>query len=161
MVCKDVEEILAETGPEGFPPPLREHVAGCPGCGVLVRDWRLVRAGFLALAQEPAPEASWGFAARLVRRLQEARVRGGMAADFFERAGRRVVFATLLLALTALIGLALPSSGPLRGPATPEAYLAPPENTVAENEILRSYDPEGVRDAIPVDVTDSGEQKQK
>jgi len=56
---------------------------------------------------------------------------------FFERAGRRFVLAGMLLALLFILALALPSTGPFRGPATAEVYLAQPEpGAQRENAIL-------------------------
>ena len=132
MRCEEVRKIIAEDWPEETPAAVREHLAGCPVCDSLARDHRLVRAGFHALAAEPAPEPSWGFSTRLLRRLQESPEREG--AEFLERVGRRVVYATFLLALTLLLALALPSSGPLRGPTTAELYLAQSEVVIAGND---------------------------
>ncbi|MGD0921217.1 MAG: hypothetical protein ABSA70_05545 [Terriglobia bacterium] len=132
MRCEEVRKIIAEDWPEEAPAAVREHLAGCPACDALARDHRLVRTGFHALAAEPAPEPSWGFSTRLLRRLQESPEREG--AEFLERVGRRVVYATFLLALTLLLALALPSSGPLRGPTTAELYLAQSEVVTAGND---------------------------
>ncbi len=69
--------------------------------------------GFSLLRQEEAPAPSLGFAERLVRQLGEMSRVPSMA-DFFERVGRRFVYATLALTLLALLALALPSTGPVR-----------------------------------------------
>jgi anti-sigma factor RsiW len=132
MRCEEVRKIFAEDWPEETPAAVREHLAGCPACDGLARDHRLVRAGFHALAAEPAPEPSWGFSTRLLRRLEESPAQEG--AEFLERVGRRVVYATFVLALTLLLALALPSSGPLRGPATAELYLAQSEIVTGGND---------------------------
>jgi len=87
----------------------------------------MLRAGLAALSQEPVPQPSLGFGARLIRRLESVRGPGSAAAEFFERVGRRFVLAGLLLAMLFVLALALPSSGPFRGPATAEVYLAQPE----------------------------------
>jgi hypothetical protein len=81
-----------------------------------LRDARLVQAGFCALAEEAAPEASFGFASRLVRRLQEWEEKGARR-EFFETVGRRFVYATLALTLALLLSLVLPTSGPVWGVA--------------------------------------------
>jgi len=60
------------------------------------------------------PEASVGFAARLLRRLQEWEETGGRS-EFFETVGRRFVYATLALTLVLLLSLVLPAYGPVRG----------------------------------------------
>ena len=128
MRCEEVRKIIAEDWPEETPAAVREHLAGCPVCDGLARDHRLVRAGFRVLAAEPVPEPSWGFSTRLLRRLEESPAQEG--AEFLERVGRRVVYATFVLALTLLLALVLPPSGPLRGPTTAELYLAQSESEV-------------------------------
>jgi hypothetical protein len=135
MRCEDVHRIIVEDWPEEIPAAVREHLAGCPGCGALAREYGLVRAGFRALAAEPVPEPSWGFAVRVLRRLEESPVPEG--AEFLERVGKRVVYASFLLALTLLLALALPSSGPLRGPTAADFYLAQQESvTMGSDPIL-------------------------
>ena len=99
-----------------LPAEAREHLSKCAGCEGYLRDARLVQAGFRALAEETAPEASFGFASRLVRRLQEWEEKGARS-EFFETVGRRFVYATLALTLALLLSLALPTSGPVRGVA--------------------------------------------
>jgi hypothetical protein len=79
-----------------------------------LRDAHLAQAGFRALAEEAVPEASLGFASRLVRRLLEWEEKGARS-QFFETVGRRFVYATLALTLALLLSLALPTSGPVRG----------------------------------------------
>lgn len=134
MRCEEVHKIL-EDWPEEISAPVREHLAGCPGCGALAREYGLVRVGLRTLAAEPVPEPSWGFAVRVLRRLEESPVPEG--AEFLERVGRRVVYASFLLALTLLLALALPSSGPLRGPTAADFYLAQQESvTLAGDPIL-------------------------
>jgi hypothetical protein len=81
-----------------------------------LRDARLVQAGFRTLAEEAVPEASLGFASRLVRRLHEWQEKGARS-EFFETVGRRFVYATLALTLALLLSLVLPTSGPVRGVA--------------------------------------------
>jgi len=66
------------------------------------------------MAEEAVPEASVGFAARLLRRLQEWEETGGRS-EFFETVGRRFVYATLALTLVLLLSLVLPAYGPVRG----------------------------------------------
>jgi anti-sigma factor RsiW len=121
--------MLLEDWPEEISAAVREHLAGCPGCDALAREYELVRAGFRALAAEPVPEPSWGFSTRLLRRLEKSPDEEGAA--FLERVGRRVVYASFLLALTLLLALALPSSSPLRSPTTADLYLAQAEVATA------------------------------
>jgi len=94
-----------------------------------------LRAGWEVLAREPAPEPMLGFRERLLRRLEEAS-RSGQAAEFLERAGRRVVWATLALALTLLLALVLPSQGPVRSAEAAELYLLEAEPPTPTESLL-------------------------
>jgi len=132
MDCKHIRESLEEAGLEEYPPPVREHLARCPSCESYARDWRLLRAGFRTLAAEKAPEVSLGFPARVIHRLEEAIQRRNVEAQFFERVGRRVVYATCPVTLVMLLALILPPSGPLRGSASADLLLAQPEELTAE-----------------------------
>jgi len=123
MRCKDVQTMLIENGGGERPAALREHMAICASCQAYANDLESLQAGFRALAALSVPEPSWGFAARLVRRLNDLE-QGGRAADFLEQVGRRVVYAAGLLTLLLLLALVLPASGPLRGPTTSELYWA-------------------------------------
>ena len=116
MDCKATRDLVIELWGGELPAEAREHVSKCTGCEAFWRDGRLVQAGFRALAEDPAPEASLGFASRLVRRLHQWEEVGARS-DFFETVGRRFVYATLALALAVLLSLALPTSGPVRGVA--------------------------------------------
>lgn len=116
MDCKKFQDLVIELWGGDLPAEAREHLSKCAGCEVFWRDSRLVQAGFGALAEEAAPEASLGFASRLVRRLQEWEETGARS-EFFETIGRRFVYATLALALALLLSLALPTTGPVRGVA--------------------------------------------
>ena len=116
MDCKKTRDLVSELWGGELPAEVREHLSKCAGCEVFWRDARLVQAGFRALAGEAAPEASLGFASRLVRRLQEWEEMGARS-EFFETVGRRFVYATLALALAVVLSLALPTTGPVRGVA--------------------------------------------
>ncbi len=116
MDCKKFQDLVIELWGGDLPAEAREHLSKCAGCEVFWRDSHLVQAGFGALAEEAAPEASLGFASRLVRRLQEWEETGARS-EFFETIGRRFVYATLALALALLLSLALPTTGPVRGVA--------------------------------------------
>jgi len=139
MRCEAVREIFEEVRGEEIPAPAREHLSGCAACAAYARDWRLVRAGFQVLKQESTPEPTMGFAARLVRRLDEAG-KANPAEEFLEQVGRRVVYATFLLAFLLLLALVLPPSGPLRGPGVADLLSAGPEVTVAGNETVFPYE---------------------
>lgn len=162
MRCKDVRSIL-EAAPEGvMSAPIQEHLSACAGCQELCRDLWLVRAGFRALAEDTPPEPSLGFSTRVIRRLGAAAVdSGGATAEFIERIGRRFVLAGLLLTMTLLLAFALPSSGPLRGPAPDEPYLTQSE-TNAPGEVSYLADEFGdTREATPVNLSNGSNQTQK
>jgi hypothetical protein len=114
MRCNDIRERLDDVWEGGEAAEVRQHLTQCTACAGYVRDLRLVRAGFNLWKGEGAPEPSLGFAERLVRQLGEL-TRAPSVADFFERVGRRFVYATLVLTFLALLALALPSTGPIRG----------------------------------------------
>jgi anti-sigma factor RsiW len=135
MRCEEVRNRLVEVWPQEAPEPVRGHLATCAKCRLYARDWERVRAGFAALAAEPAPEPSWGFKERVLRRLEEAPDTVGFAEEFFERAGRRVVYAAGVLALMLLLVMAVPSSGPLRGPTAAELYAAEVEAAGGTNSL--------------------------
>jgi predicted anti-sigma-YlaC factor YlaD len=116
MDCKTIRDLVSELWDGELPAEVRVHLSKCAGCEAFWRDARLVQAGFRALAEEAAPEASLGFASRLVRRLQEWEEIGARS-DFFETVGRRFVYATLALTMAVLLSLALPNTGPVRGVA--------------------------------------------
>lgn len=140
MRCEEIREVVEGHAAQEIPAAVREHLAACPGCRAYALDWRLVRGGLGVLAGEPVPEVSLGFRARLVRRLEEAREAGGAAGEFVERVGRRVVFATLLLALTSLLALVLPPAGPVRGAAAADLFPAQAEVALGENDPLFAPD---------------------
>jgi len=127
MRCKEALERLQQLRTQEIPAAVCEHLAVCPACQVRSRQWRVLCEGFQALAEEEVPQASVGFVDRLVRRLEEASRAGNAATEFLELVGRRVVLATLLLTLAALLALALPSGGPLRGADGTDPSLAQAE----------------------------------
>jgi len=116
MDCKAIRDLVSDLRGGELSAEAREHLSKCVDCGEFLRDARLMHAGFCALAEEAAPEASFGFASRLIRRLQEWEVKGARQ-EFFETVGRRFVYATLALTLALLLSLVLPTSGPVRGVA--------------------------------------------
>lgn len=162
MRCKDVKAILDAAPESPLSAPIQEHLSACAECREMRKDLWLMRAGFQALAQEPPPEASFGFSARVVRRLGAAAVDSGSAtADFIERIGRRFVLAGLLVTMCLLLAFSLPSSGPLRGPAPDEPYLAQGE-PAAPGEVNYLADEFGdARDATPVNTSQGSGQTQK
>lgn len=124
MRCEEAREFLEELKVQELPAHLREHLSVCAQCAEYARGWPLVRAGFEALAAEPAPEPSLGFATRLLRRLGETAEELCSREGALERAGRRMVYIALLATLTVLLALVLPSSGPFRETAAQDLYLA-------------------------------------
>ena len=114
MDCKDVREFVSDLEADKLSPELLDHVTTCSGCKEYLDNARLVKAGFRALAAETVPEASLGFASRMVRRLEEW---GGKPSrsEFFETVGQRFVYAASALVLALLLALVLPPSGPVRG----------------------------------------------
>jgi len=133
MRCEEVRTLLEEMSRVESWGPVGEHVTHCAECRAYAEDWDRLREGFRALAAESGPEPSTGFVTRLMRRLQESATQPGvLASEFLERIGRRVVLAGLLLALAFLMAVALPPSGPLRGPVTAETSMAKPEVAASE-----------------------------
>lgn len=149
MRCEEARMLLEEDMPgDEVCNAVFEHVVSCAGCQEYAREWDRLKAGFRALAEDRVPEPSVGFAARLVRRLEESAARPGVfGADFLEVIGRRVVLAGLLLALTLLMAVVLPPSGPLRGPVT--AQVSSAQEEVATVETVPIFgDPSGRPSAI-------------
>jgi len=151
MRCREIQEALDEFNGIEATVFLREHLDRCRSCRSYAESRRLVRAGFKALAEEPVPEASVGFAARLVRSLEETVGRVDPAREFLERAGRRAVYASLVLAMTVLLGLLVPSWSPLRGSSTlelspaPQLQAAESDPIFADDASLNSQPPPGNR----------------
>lgn len=147
MRCKQIRQSVDEHGVFSLPESALQHVRTCPACEAYLRDQRLVTAGLRSLAQEAPPELSVGFAARLVRSLDGIAEIGRSGEEFLEQTGRRFVYASLLLALTLLLVLLAPVSGPLRAPSTADSYLAEPEafNSVSDF----SGDPASQLPALP------------
>jgi anti-sigma factor RsiW len=113
MRCGKVRNRLLEAAGEPFSAEITAHLAGCPSCAAYAHDWHGLQAGFRAMAAEPEPEPTIGFAARLVRRIQETAADERAFEVFVERAGRRFVSVALLAALLLVLALLIPRSGPV------------------------------------------------
>ncbi len=161
MRCEELWENLEELGGTELPAPLRKHLTSCPACQSYARDWRLTRAGLRLLASEPLPEPSVGFAARLVRRLDGLAEVGRSSEQFLEQAGRRFVYASLLLALTVLLALLLPSSGPLRATTTPDLYFAGQEALSSESDPILAGEPAESKSPVLPGSREGSASKQK
>jgi len=116
MNCQAMRDWVSDLAGGELSAEAREHVSQCAACRRHLGDAHLLHAGFRALAEEAVPEASFGFASRVIRRLREWQ-EDGARQEFFATVGRRFVYATLALTLALLLSLVLPSSGPVRGVA--------------------------------------------
>jgi hypothetical protein len=149
MRCEEVRERLNGLweGEEGV--DVGSHLARCPACTQYRRDLRWVRAGFQLWKHEDAPVPSLGFAERLVRQL------GAMGnvpslADFFERVGRRFVYAALVLTSLALLALALPATGPVRGLSAADIQIPTQEAALVYVDPMGDSAVPETTDAAPV-----------
>lgn len=122
MRCEEVRDKLWEARNDNLADPVKQHLAVCAGCRTYAGDASMARAGLRLLGEEAEPEPSWGFSSRVLRRLVEERTRGFASPEFLERAGRRVIMATLVLVFTLLLAMILPSSGPVRRQPASVAY---------------------------------------
>jgi len=161
MGCKEVVAILDASPGDTLPEPVTAHLSACPACAEAWKDLRLLRTGFTTLAKDQAPEPTLGFGARVVRRLDDVLDSRGVAAEFFERIGRRFVLASLLLAMSLLLGLILPASGPFRGPAADEPYLAQTDTRTRADASPLGVEFVDAQDAAPSSSSRGSEQKQK
>jgi len=139
MRCKEVQDRIVDGQWEA---PVRTHLAACTACRAFAADWEQLEAALRGLGMETGPEPSWGFAARVLRRLEES---SREELEFVERAGRRAVYAAGLVAFVIWLAVALPSPGPLRGPAPAElspthAQAARPAASVFASDVDEGED---------------------
>jgi len=118
MRCDDFRMMVEEERADAVPELLRAHLEKCAACRSYAEDWGRVSEAFRAAAADPLPEPTFGFTDRLLRRLASPPGAERAAREFVERVGRRVAFATMLLATLTLLALGLPTSGPVREPAS-------------------------------------------
>jgi predicted anti-sigma-YlaC factor YlaD len=151
MRCSKIRETLELENNSQSRPAVREHLAVCSECRTYATNLSKLAAGMKLLAEEPVPEPSIGFQLRVLRRLDQESRR-----DFLERAGQRVVYATLIVVLFLLLAMIVPSSGPVRSSPKLENYQ-PQEETVAERNYQIPMNMEGVSAApVLVDLKSSG-----
>lgn len=131
MRCKRVQKMLAEFKETNLPQTAQEHLKGCAACQSYAREWSGVAAGMVLLSREAVPEPSWSFSARVLRRLGEENAGPFAPLEFLEKAGRRVVLATLLLVFALLLAMILPASGPVHHTPNVESYWQQPETTMS------------------------------
>jgi anti-sigma factor RsiW len=128
IVRRTIEENLAT------PPGVRAHLSACRACAEYARQWQSVRAGLVALGREEPPEATLGFAQRLTGRLAYARAESQRGQQFLINVGRRMVYATLMVAVILVLGLLLPSSGPWRSRGIAQAAFSENQTVLANDE---------------------------
>ncbi len=148
MRCEETRRLLEDLAGDQLPESAREHLRTCLACQAYERDWRLVRAAYRVLSGEPVPNASAGFVVRLTRRLAEGSLRRRAAAQFWELVGRRVIWVGSLLALTVVMSLMLPPSGPWRSPTGLDLSVLQAE-VAAENDPLLPDDIGSKQSAAP------------
>jgi hypothetical protein len=133
MRCNLIRERLDDLWEGEATAEIRQHLTQCAACAGYYRNLRLVRSGLRLLKSEEAPEPSLGFAERLVRQLGEMS-KAPSVADFFERVGRRFVYAGLVLTFLALLALALPPTGPVRGLTVADIQISAQEASLAYSD---------------------------
>ncbi len=149
MRCDHIRDRLDDSWEGEEAAEVRQHLTQCATCAGYYLDLRLVRAGLRLWKREEAPEPSLGFAERLVRQLGEMS-KAPSVADFFERVGRRFVYATLALTFLALLALALPSTGPVRGLSA--ADMPAQEASLAYSDPLGETGPQESLGLAPVEA---------
>ena len=133
MRCNHIRERLDNLWEGEETAELRQHLTQCAACARYYRDLRLVRAGLRLWQREEAPEPSLGFAERLVRQLGELS-KAPSVADFFEQVGRRFVYATFVLTFLAVLAVALPPTGPVRGLSASDLQMSAQEASLAYSD---------------------------
>ena len=149
MRCNEVHELIVAGS---LTVPAQEHLNACPPCQSFARDEESLRAGFELLAKNEVPEPSWGFAARVLRGLDEAPAR---MFEPLEIIGRRAVLAAGALAMTVMmaLALALSSSGPPREGRQGAFSLSRAESTeTAETLLAGGVDENEEINLMPVSV---------
>jgi anti-sigma factor RsiW len=159
MRCDDIRERVDEVWEVEERAEVRQHLTQCPACAEYYRDLRLVRSGFRLLKREEAPEPSLGFAERLVRQLGELRKAPSLA-DFCELVGRRFVYASLVLTFLALLAVALPPTGPVRGLAVADIQISAQEASLAYSDPMGETSVQDASDLAPVETPAPADTKE-
>jgi hypothetical protein len=150
MRCDDIRNRADEVWEGEETAEFRQHLTQCPACAGYYRDLRLVRSGFRLLKREEAVAPSLGFAERLVRQLAEVS-KAPSVADFFERVGRRFVYATFVLTCLVLLALALPPTGPVRGLTAADIQMSTQEASLAYSDPMGDTNLQESPDLAPED----------
>ena len=133
-VRQSIEDGTART------PAVQVHLESCSGCKEYLRRWGVLRAGLVAMAGEEPPEPSIGFTTRLMRRLENAPADFQFGQQVMDRIARRVVYATLMVAVMLALLLALPSSGPLRSSGISQSVFVETQMATLANEQILGVD---------------------
>ncbi len=136
MRCDAVRQIVEEG--MNMPPAVAAHVESCSGCKGYLRKWETLRGALIALRAEDPPEPSIGFTTRVMHRLEDNPAELGQ--QFIDQIGRRVVYATLMVALMLLLVLMLPPSGPYRSSGISESVLVQAQVASLSNEQILGVD---------------------
>ncbi len=139
MRCKRVRKMFDEFKETHLPEAAREHMDHCAACQSYAREWSTVAMGMAMLSREGVPEPSWGFSARVLSHLGEEDAVLFAPLEFLEKAGRRVVLATLVLVCALLLAMILPVSSPVHHPPNVESYWQQPE-TISATAYPVSFD---------------------
>lgn len=151
MHCDDIRDRLDTYWDGEEPLEVHEHLATCGTCSAYHRDLSLVWAGLTLWKLDEAPAPSLGFASRLVRQLDELG-QPLRVAEFFERVGRRFVYATLALAMLAILALALPSTGPVHALTVTDIQVPAQEASLAYSDPIGTAGPQETPDAVTVEA---------
>ena len=154
MRCDAVRQMVEEGMKR--PPAVEVHITSCSACKEYLRQWEIVQAGLVALRGEEPPEPSIGFTMRVMRRLENTSAEFQFRQQFIDQIGRRIVYATLMVALMLLLVLILPSSGPYRSSGVSESILVQAQvATLSSEQILGvdGIDSGDVPDSSPAPAT--------
>lgn len=150
MRCDAVRRIVEEG--TTITPAAQVHITSCSSCKDYLRQWERIHTGLVVLRDEAPPEPMVGFTNRLMRRLEMPAPELQLAQQFVVQVGRRIVYATLMVALTLLLVLLLPSSGPFRSSGVSQSILVQVQAATLSNEQML-----GVGDADNSGMPDSSQ----